>query len=93
MKLNNLDRIEQKRALYIQGAYFLMQDSLKNEVINPLFQAIDNGLYHRLQNKPRTHSNRRTQHYPKLNTAQCREDNMIKGLLSGNVKKVVVRGF
>ena len=46
-ELDELDKLEKKRALYIQGNYMLSDDSLNNEVINPEFQAIDKGLYER----------------------------------------------
>ena len=43
--MEELRRIEKKRALYIQGNYELSLDSLNSEVINPEFIAIDRDLY------------------------------------------------
>jgi len=42
-------KTELKRALYLQGAFMLSDDSLNNEVINTEFQAIDTGLFDRIQ--------------------------------------------
>lgn len=42
--LTELQKLELKRALEIQGGYVLSDDSLTGEVINPEFQAIDKGM-------------------------------------------------
>jgi len=39
--MNNLKKLELKRALWLQGGFLLSQDSLTGEVLNPEFEAID----------------------------------------------------
>ena len=44
-KTSELEKLELKRALYIQNGYILSNDSLFNEEINPEFRAIDMDLF------------------------------------------------
>ena len=44
-------KVKLKRALYVQSGFSLMRDSLTGEVINPLFESVDRGLYQRLQQR------------------------------------------
>jgi len=57
-RLNELEKLELKRALYLNGSCFFRADSLNNnEIINPIFQAIDKGVYNQANQRirPRQH--------------------------------------
>ncbi len=45
MRKTEIEKVREKRALFIQGAYCLSVDSLTGEIINPDFQAIDRDLF------------------------------------------------
>ena len=67
---NETEKLNEKRALFIQGGFMLSDDSLNQEVINPEFQAIDQDLKRIL--------------IPEPTTEEKRTNNLVKELLNGN---------
>jgi len=78
-----LQETEQKRAIFTQGAYILMVDSLTGEIINPDFLAIDSGHYERIQ--------RAKQYTPRLSRTEQRINAQLEGLKQG--KKIILGCF
>lgn len=77
--MNELNKLELKRALEMQRGYLLSQDSLNKDVINPEFQGIDLNYQERFFNHNRP--SMRAKH----------ENNLVKQFYEGN--KIILRGF
>ena len=45
MERTEQEKLEQKRALWIEGSFMLSVDSLTGEIINPDFEAIESDLF------------------------------------------------
>lgn len=80
--MKELNKLNLKIELYKETNLLFICDSLNNEEINPIFQAIDLNLYNRL--KPIT------RHYNDLNLNNHIEDRNLNKLFNG--ERIVLNG-